>query len=91
MPVGGGDPIRWVQPSDGGAPYQLTTFTKPRSSGVQRGGVIRMGIRTYADALGTNLSDGKRISGFAWSPDGKQLALAGAVTTSDIVLLKGVR
>lgn len=90
MPVGGGDPIRripmritplhwtpddrgltyadalgtnlWVQPIDGGAPYQLTTFT-----------------------------DGKRMSGFAWSPDGKQLALARAVTTSDIVLLKGVR
>jgi serine/threonine protein kinase/dipeptidyl aminopeptidase/acylaminoacyl peptidase len=90
MPVGGGEPIRripmritplrwtpddrglthadasgtnlWVQPIDGGAPRQLTTFT-----------------------------DGKKIAGFAWSPDGKQLALARAVTTSDIVLLKGVR
>lgn len=90
MPVGGGEPVRkipmrstrlrwtpdgrgltyadvtstnlWVQPIDGGAPHQLTTF-----------------------------ADGKTISSFAWSPDGKQLAIARAVTTSDIVLLKGVR
>jgi hypothetical protein len=51
-----------VQPIDGGAPHQLTTFT-----------------------------DAKRIAGFAWSSDGKQLAIGRSVTTSDIVLLKGVR
>jgi Tol biopolymer transport system component len=52
----------WVQPIDGGAPRQLTTF-----------------------------ADSRKIANFAWSPDGKQLAVARAVTTSDIVLLKGVR
>ena len=51
-----------MQPIDGGAPRQLTTF-----------------------------AEGKRIASFAWSPDGRQLAVARAVTTSDIVLLKGVR
>jgi Tol biopolymer transport system component len=52
----------WVQPIDGGAPLQLTTF-----------------------------ANDKTIVNFAWSPDGRQLAVARAVTTSDIVLLKGVR
>jgi Tol biopolymer transport system component len=52
----------WVQPLDGGAPRQLTTFT-----------------------------DGKKIADFAWSPDGQQLAITRAVTTNDIVLLKGVK
>jgi Tol biopolymer transport system component len=52
----------WLQPIDGAAPRQVTTFT-----------------------------DSKRIADFAWSPDGKQLAVTRAITTSDIVLLKGVR
>jgi serine/threonine protein kinase/Tol biopolymer transport system component len=52
----------WVQPIDGAAPRQLTTF-----------------------------ADDRKIADFDWSPDGKQLAVARAVTTSDIVLLRGVR
>src|SRR5262249_22337835 len=31
------------------------------------------------------------ITGFAWSPDGKKLAIARATTFSDIVLLKGLK
>ena len=61
----------------------------------------------YVDAVGTNLwvqpidneaarrltmfPDDKQITYFAWSPDGKQLAVSRAVTISDIVLLKGVQ
>ena len=33
----------------------------------------------------------KQITSGAWSSDGKQFAIARSVTTSDIVLLKGVR
>jgi len=33
----------------------------------------------------------RTIRNFAWSPDGRRLAIVRAVTTSDIVLLKGVR
>lgn len=33
----------------------------------------------------------RAIRNFAWSPDGKQLAVTRSVTTSDIVLLKAVR
>jgi serine/threonine protein kinase/Tol biopolymer transport system component len=38
----------------------------------------------------TNFTD-RTIRNFAWSPDGKQLAVTRSVTTSDIVLLKGLR
>jgi Tol biopolymer transport system component len=50
----------WLQPLDGSAPSQLTTFVD------------------------------RRIAAYAWSPDGKQLAMSRAIDASDIVLLKGV-
>jgi eukaryotic-like serine/threonine-protein kinase len=50
----------WVQPLDGSAPRQLTSFVD------------------------------RRIVAYAWSPDGKQLAISRAIDASDIVLLKGV-
>ena len=39
----------------------------------------------------TTFTDDKQIHNYAWSPDGRQLALVRRVGTSDIVLLKGVR
>ena len=90
MPIAGGEPIRRIAMPN----------TRLRWAPDGRG-------LTYADAAGTNLwvqpidggaprqlttlADNKRIVNFAWSPDGKQLAITRAVTTSDIVLLKGVR
>jgi DNA-binding winged helix-turn-helix (wHTH) protein/Tol biopolymer transport system component len=38
----------------------------------------------------THFDDGRTITDFAWSRDGKRLALARAATTSDIVLFKGL-
>jgi serine/threonine protein kinase/Tol biopolymer transport system component len=52
----------WVQPLDGSAPRQLTTF-----------------------------NDGREILDFAWSRDGKRLAIARATTTTDIILFRGVK
>jgi Tol biopolymer transport system component len=62
---------------------------------------------TYADGTNTNLwvrpidggaahrlttfADDRTIANFAWSPDGKHLAVARSSTTSDIVLLRGVK
>ena len=37
----------------------------------------------------TSFTD-RRIVAYAWSPDGKQLAISRAIDTSDVVLLKGV-
>jgi serine/threonine protein kinase/Tol biopolymer transport system component len=39
----------------------------------------------------THFSDGRTIADFAWSRDGKRLAIARATTTNDIVLFKGLR
>jgi hypothetical protein len=38
----------------------------------------------------THFGDGRRIVAFAWSHDGKQLALSRAINISDIVMLKGL-
>ena len=39
----------------------------------------------------THFTDGRTITDFAWSHDGKRLAIARSVTTNDIVLFKGLR
>ena len=39
----------------------------------------------------TNFTDGRTITDFAWSRDGKRLAISRSVTTNDIVLFKGLR
>ena len=39
----------------------------------------------------TKFTDGRTITDYAWSRDGKRLAISRAVTTSDIVLFKGLR
>ena len=39
----------------------------------------------------THFTDGRTIADFAWSRDGKRLAIARSTTTNDIVLFKGLR
>ena len=39
----------------------------------------------------TKFTDGRTITDFAWSRDGKRLAVSRSVTTNDIVLFKGLR
>jgi len=39
----------------------------------------------------TKFTDGRTITDFAWSRDGKRLAISRSVTTNDIVLFKGLR
>ena len=90
-----------VVPIGGGAPvHRLSIFP---SSGIQwtpNGDAL-----AYVDATGTNLwiqpieggppravthfAD-QTIFAFGWSPDGKRLALSRGVSSSDIVLLKGL-
>ena len=39
----------------------------------------------------TRFTDGRFILDFAWSRDGKRLAIARVTTTNDIVLLRGLK
>jgi hypothetical protein len=39
----------------------------------------------------TQFADGRTITDFAWSHDGKRLAIARSLTTNDIVLFEGLR
>jgi Tol biopolymer transport system component len=39
----------------------------------------------------THFNDGRTITGFAWSRDGRRLAIARSLTTNDIVLFKGLK
>ena len=39
----------------------------------------------------THFSDGRTVVDYAWSHDGKRLAVARSTTTNDIVLFRGLR
>jgi serine/threonine protein kinase/Tol biopolymer transport system component len=90
LPVGGGTPVRQLPVPPGFGARHWT----PDGRGL-----------AYVDASGMNVLvlplDGgpprpltdftdHQILDFRWSPDGKQLAVTRAISTSDIVLLKGV-
>jgi serine/threonine protein kinase/Tol biopolymer transport system component len=93
-PISGGDPLRRIR--------VVRQPTGPLRLGWTPDG---LGL-SYADAAQTNIwvqpiAGGtprqlthfidRRIVGYAWSHDGKRLALARATTTSDVVMLKGVK
>jgi eukaryotic-like serine/threonine-protein kinase len=90
VPIGGGEPVRRLRGSqalqrwapDGRAlayvdPSALNVWVQPLEGSTPR--------------QLTHFTDGRRIVEFAWSPDGKQLALTRAIDTSDIVMLKGIK
>lgn len=90
LPAGGGEPLRrfamrfrglrWT-PDGRGLTYVdvagANAWIKPIDGGPPR--------------QLTRFSDDKQITSGAWSKDGKRFAISRSVTTSDIVLLKGVR
>jgi Tol biopolymer transport system component len=90
MPVSGGATVREVPIPR--APVRWT----PDGRGLAYLDAARENISVQPIDAGaprqlTAFTDQKQIRDFAWSPDGKQLAIVRSVSTSDIVLLKGVR
>src|SRR5262249_6873967 len=89
VPIGGGELVRrlsrgdlrhWTPDGRGLAyvdPSGLNVWVQPLEGGAPR--------------QVTHFTEGPRIGGFAWSPDGTDLALTRAFATSDIVMLKGIR
>ncbi len=89
-PIAGGDPLRRVRvgtnrgigwtPDGLGLTYldqpQTNIWVQPIAGGTPR--------------QLTHFTD-RRIVGYAWSHDGRQLVLSRATTTSDVVILKGVK
>jgi Tol biopolymer transport system component len=89
-PIAGGDPLRRVRvgtvlglgwtPDGLGITYldqpQRNIWVQPIAGGTPR--------------QLTHFTD-RRIVGYAWSHDGRQLVLSRATTTSDVVMLKGVK
>jgi Tol biopolymer transport system component len=91
MPVDGGDPIRRI-------PMRATRL-RWTHDGLGLTHADAAGANLWIQPIDGRAprqltafpDDNKSISYFAWSPDGTQLAVARAITTSDVVLLKGVR
>jgi eukaryotic-like serine/threonine-protein kinase len=81
VPANFGAPVRWMP---GGQSIAYVDHTSPLNLWAQSldGGPPRQL---------THFTDGRRITDFAWSRDGKRLAIALATTTNDIVLFKGLK
>lgn len=61
-----------------------------RYDGDQRRRRIANGHAGHPPRQLTRFTDARRIYAFAWSRDGKRLAIARTSTTDDIVLIKGL-
>jgi Tol biopolymer transport system component len=78
LPVGGGHP-KWT--SDG----RSIAYIGPSSN------IWTQPLDGKPPRQLTHFIDNRQIADFAWSRDGKRLAIARATVTNDIVLIKGLR
>jgi hypothetical protein len=72
----------------------LRTLTTPPGGPISRWTPDSRGIAYYTIDPGgqvTHLTDNRIIEDFAWSRDGKRLAVSRSMTTNDIVLFKGLK
>jgi eukaryotic-like serine/threonine-protein kinase len=96
MPIDGDAPARRVTAEMTQASYESIHWTAdgqglayidPKS----RSNILVQPIDGSAARQLTHFTDGRHLVDFAWSHDGRQLALSRAVNISDIVMLKGMR
>jgi serine/threonine protein kinase len=96
MPIGGGEPVRRVTAEMTQASYESIHWT-PDGQGLayvdpkSRSNILVQPIDGSTARQLTHFADGRHLVNFAWSHDGRQLALSRALNISDIVMLKGLR
>lgn len=90
----GGQPVKmFAIPGSFGRTIHWTNDGRALTYVDTRGGVSNIWLQSLAGGAPRQLTDFKdqRIFGFAWSRDGKQLALSRGMVISDVVLLKDFR
>jgi serine/threonine protein kinase/Tol biopolymer transport system component len=91
IPFEGGQPVKMFDiPGSFGRTIHWTTDGRGLTYVDTKGGVSNIWVQSLAGGAPKQLTDFKdqRIFGFAWSRDGKQLALSRGVVNSDVVLIK---
>ena len=91
IPFEGGQPMKMFEvPGSFGRTIHWTADGRNLTYVETKGGVSNIWVQSLAGGAPKQLTDFKdqRIFGFAWSRDGKQLALSRGVVNSDVVLIK---
>ena len=91
IPIEGGQPMKWFEiPGSFGRTIHWTADGRNLTYVDTKGGVSNIWVQSLDGGAPRQLTDFKdqRIFGFAWSRDGKQLALSRGVVNSDVVLIK---
>jgi Tol biopolymer transport system component len=94
IPIGGGQPAKLFNiPGSFGRSLQWSTDGRSLTYVDTQAGVSNLWSQNLAGGEPRRLTDFKeqRIFGFAWSRDGKQLAISRGVVNNDVVLIKDFR
>jgi eukaryotic-like serine/threonine-protein kinase len=94
IPIGGGQPAKVLNiPGSFGRSLQWSSDGKSLTYVDTQAGVSNLWSQSLSGGAPKQLTDFKeqRIYGFAWSPDGKQLAISRGVVNNDVVLIKDFR
>ncbi|MGH9968149.1 MAG: protein kinase domain-containing protein [Pyrinomonadaceae bacterium] len=94
IPFEGGQPVKvFAIPGSFGRTIRWTLDGRALTYVETRGGVSNIWLQSLSGGDPRQLTDfrDQRIFGFAWSRDGKQLALSRGVVNADVVLIKDFR
>ena len=94
IPIGGGQPVKLFDiPGSFGRSLQWSSDGRAITYVNTHAGISNLWSQSVAGGSPRQLTDFKeqRIYGFAWSRDGKQLAISRGVVNNDVVLIKDFR